>query len=218
MKIFLDFDGTLFDTENAFKRDLFSVFVSCGISLEMVEDVYEEMSKTRFFGGFMYSPQQHAEALRKKNFLKIDEKKLLAEVSCFMKGDLSRYVFSDSFGFLNSFKKSELHILTFGEERYQKEKIAQSGVKKYVADVFVVQEEKSKTIARMCQEGGEKIFFLDDSLKMVSEMKRSLPWVQTILLSRPGRRRLDAGKEECDFEVRNLEEARRNIKERIVEK
>ena len=207
MNIFLDFDDTLFDVKK-FKRELFWIFHTMGFSLDSVEVSYRESIKLNYLSGIVYSPKWHFRILCEKHHVRVNMS-MYKKIEDFLDNDFSHYVFDDAVGFLQYFHKEHRYILSFGDDDFQRQKIRQSGIERLFSHIYITQGEKYETIARVCEDKREQIYFLDDSEKMISSVKNRLPWVTTLLVSRFGDARHKEGKVPfCDFVVRDLWEAR----------
>jgi FMN phosphatase YigB (HAD superfamily) len=115
MKIGLDFDRVLFDT------DSFNEYMKDETGLHHVEtDVYDNKGN--------YSPERHAEASD------IDAENVYDAIK-----DLERFIYDDV-DLLRNLDDHTLVIVTRGEEKYQRAKVEASGVKDIFAEVYVVQE------------------------------------------------------------------------------
>lgn len=115
MKIGLDFDRVLFDT------DSFNEYMKKETDLEYVdEDIYDEHG--------CYSPEKHAEASG------INVEEVFDAIK-----DLDRFVYDDV-ELLEGEDTHTLVIVTRGEEKYQRAKVEASGVKDIFEEVYVVQE------------------------------------------------------------------------------
>lgn len=116
MKIGVDFDRVLFDT------DRFNEYMKEEAGLHHVDaDVYDEKG--------CYSPRKHAEASG------IDVEKVYGAME-----NLERFVYDDV-ELLEELEGHTLVIVTRGEEKYQRTKIEASGVKDLFENVYVVQED-----------------------------------------------------------------------------
>ncbi|PIX89990.1 MAG: hypothetical protein COZ29_02310 [Candidatus Moranbacteria bacterium CG_4_10_14_3_um_filter_45_9] len=91
MKIFLDFDDLLFDT-NAFFVSLQYIFEEFGISKEISLKSYQEIKAEFPRGGWCYSFGRHIEKL--KQYVAFDEEDLRKRLMMFIT-DTERFLFSD---------------------------------------------------------------------------------------------------------------------------
>lgn len=206
MKIFLDFDDVLFNTRD-FRRDMRGVFQKCGVDNVMYESTRDaEYSEASFEKGKCYDFERHIETLQTR-YPQIHKEEIARQMDIFLE-DADRYVFSDVLEFLSRFPKQSLFILSFGERIFQEKKIMRSGVGSCVGTVIITQGSKTEEMQKYISNKTEKVFFLDDRVQYMKEMKEVFPFVKTILVSRPEGRYHDARDKWCDFEVQNLEEAR----------
>ncbi|MDD3498672.1 MAG: hypothetical protein PHH24_04210 [Candidatus Moranbacteria bacterium] len=209
MKIFIDFDDVIFNT-NKFKDDLIKIFLDNGVSEEEFKDHYynyppntdgDARLKTYFF-------ERHIKVLGEN--IDIDEDKLKKDVSDFF-SDTSSYVFPDAIDFLNSFEKNDLCIVSFGGRELLEMKIGNSGVTNLVRDVILTEELKESAIGDSIRR--EKIkryedkFFLDDRMDQIKSVKEKFPEIKTILIKRPEGRYDDKPGDCCDFVAKDLREA-----------
>lgn len=137
MRIGIDFDRVLFKTEE-FKEQLFNRF-------EKFEDTY-----TQALDNGMYKPQKHAQLMDTTTEQIFHE---LQNTSKFLYDDVSK---------LQQIPDScEVVIVSRGDPIFQRGKIVDSGVRKYVDDYFLVQDEPKDSV---------DIDFLVDDREM--ELKR----------------------------------------------
>lgn len=117
MRIGLDFDRVLFDT------DAFDEFYKKETDLYHVEDPAPVK-----YG--CYDPEMHAEIcdVPMEDIWKVFE------------NDLSRFLYDD-IELLEELSSHELIIVTRGHEKFQRKKIEASGLEEKVEEVYVVQEE-----------------------------------------------------------------------------
>ena len=137
MKLYIDFDGTLFDTD----RQLTNIIKVCN-DYGITEERFREVCK---------------EALGEKNLFDI-EKVINCLVSKYnisdeIHNDIDKvfyesYVYSDVIESLKDLikRKHELYIFTYGDLKYQKRKIAASKLESYFKKVIITQDDKSKII------------------------------------------------------------------------
>lgn len=183
MKVFLDWDDTLFNTRD-FIKDLSLLFVPLGIS----SDVYTETRKHAYvmFDAItdVYDIELHlAQFVKNKADFDIIEAARLVDI--FLE-DTSKYVFADVRQFLENMKekKVDCYILSFGQSDFQRKKIAGAGLNGYFRDVLIVQNEKYKTMAFFSEDSKESVWFFDDRVEYIDTMKQMLPWVKIVQVSR----------------------------------
>ncbi len=127
-KLFIDFDGTLFDT-SGFKKEIFNIFKKAGYSETDVQKAY-----TASFLDYCYSIEEHFCRLQK--IKKINPKLTQARIDEALK-DTQKYLYDDSINFLENIdrKKYSVILITFGEVDFQKKKFEGSRLKKYFDDI-----------------------------------------------------------------------------------
>jgi len=159
MKIFIDFDGVIFNTK-LFKKQLFKIFND--------KSQYKKFKKL----GIPYSPLTHLKFLSKKR--RVNYKKILATLNKLIR-DSKKYVFSDAKKFLNHFPKSDLYLLSYGDLSFQRQKIKAAGVSKYFRRIVITDKNKAEIIRKLSKKDkfkkGEKMIFIDDKRKHVNEIK-----------------------------------------------
>lgn len=122
MKIGIDFDRVLFKTED-FKEHLFNEF-------EEFEETYEKAVKNGF-----YEPRTHAELMN------TTVGKIFQELQ-----NTSKFLYEDV-GKIQKLRDSfEVVIVSRGDPVFQRGKIVDSGVRKYIDDYFIVQEKPKDTV------------------------------------------------------------------------
>lgn len=137
MIIGIDFDRVLFDT------DRFNEEMKEATGLHHVdEDVYDEKGN--------YSPDKHAEAAG------IDPEKIYS----FVENNAEKYVYPD----VRKLEKldHEIWIVTRGEERFQRSKIENSGIKSLFEKIVVVEEgDKDRGIDFLIDDRAEELEMAD---------------------------------------------------------
>ena len=124
MKIGLDFDRVLFDT------DRFDDFYK-----EKVKGLHHVEDPSPVKNG-CYDPEIHAE------LCEIPTQRIWNVFD----HDLSQFIYSDIELLQELGKKHTLFIVSRGHQRFQKSKIEASGVEKYVEEVHIVQEEPKDSV------------------------------------------------------------------------
>ncbi len=122
--------------------------------------------------------------------------------------NLERFIFSDAVEFLKTHPCDSIEIVSscFGKTKtwnldYQKEKIARTGVQKFVKNVHVVSESKVEVIKSIVSHG--TIVFVDDLVEHLDDVKNEVPNVKTFLINRK-RECFDKNSEH--IEISNLSE------------
>ncbi|MEK9151237.1 MAG: HAD family hydrolase [Patescibacteria group bacterium] len=202
MKIFLDFDDTLFNTR-AFAERVQGVFEEYGISRELFWSSYQDM-KGAFLIGWCYSPEVHMQRLQPDHSFDIEQvrKKLGVLVA-----DTRRFLFhevKESLSFLKAVGHT-LYILSLGDYGFQMEKIRGTGIDVFMEKVIVTQGDKAKAL-RDERVKGEGTWFIDDRVRFIESVKKTFPEVKTILMQRVGRYHQDEPNNFCDYVAQDLAE------------
>ncbi|EKD58770.1 MAG: hypothetical protein ACD_56C00055G0006 [uncultured bacterium] len=208
--IFIDFDDVIFNTKK-FKEDLRKIFFGFGISDECYEKTYYAYDDKRLVK--VYDPR--AQIRRIADLQTVNEEKILSTLDSFME-HCSSYVFPDVEEFISSMKRENVYLLSYGDIEFQGEKINKSGIKDKISNVFITDKLKSDIVSIILEkqqfESGEKIFFLDDRIEQIADVKRRNPGSITILIKRPEGRYQEMQMEDCcNHQAHNLREATKTI-------
>lgn len=203
MKIFIDFDDVIFNTRK-FKDDFENIFEKNGISREIFKKYYVNPKNRLAIKTF--NPWIHAENISQE--VNFDKEKLNTAINFFIK-DLSRYIFPDILDFIRKFDKQDLHIVSFGNKEFQTKKVVSSGIARYIKNIHIIQDSKSKTIEEIIYKNeisaSESMFFIEDRMKNICDVKEKFPAIVAIFMKRSEGRYQDAKCEKCcDFEARDL--------------
>jgi len=137
MKIFIDFDDVLFNTKN-FIEDIKNIFKKFGISEKIFYETYRDRirnSDNKNEEMRTYDPLFNFKKIKEK--IKIDTKKLENDFNILIK-NTSKYIFGDTENFFRNVDKKNIFILSFGKNKFQEEKIINSGIGKYINKIIVV--------------------------------------------------------------------------------
>ena len=198
MKIYLDFDDTIFDT-NSFTKELIRIFNAAGFT---EKDFYDNLALTKKkVGGFdldtifNYFVAQHEFDARKTR-RSID--------NIFSNADV--FVHNDLFDFIKEFPKEKLALLSLAAPTpFQREKIENSKIVPYFSEIIVTprnKEESFKEIAR--EHKGKQLFFVEDRADQIDRVKASTPQVTAMKIERPSGRYSDIKSELADYIVKDL--------------
>lgn len=199
MKIFLDFDDVIFNTKSL-SSNLKNLFFQCEISEETFKKHYYDETKS-------YDPWAQIKKIEIESGKDLSE--LENSVSDLLK-DLRSYIFEDFLDFSKKIGKENIFILSFGDVNFQTLKIKNSEANKYANMMDIVKEMKAQTIKSAFPEihimEEEDIYFIDDRIYFIEEVKKEIPQIKTILIKRPEGRYSDDKNEYCDFECENLKQ------------
>ena len=133
MKIYVDFDRTLFDCDR-FLGDIYALMNKYNITKEMFVECQNQCIEKGF------NPYLILDLVKEKyNF----DNKLYQDLDLFME-DTSNYLYSDASTFLNYLKllKYEVIILSKGNIDYQKKKIMNSHIDLLYSDLIITRNHK----------------------------------------------------------------------------
>jgi hypothetical protein len=206
-RIFLDFDDVLFNTRD-FRHDLKAILQQYGVQPEVYEETRSQAyTEAAFEKGACYNIEKHILTL-KQECKNLDVVAATQDVMKFL-CNLKKYVFSDVVNFLHSYSKESLYLLTFGGKDFQEKKIQGSQLMHSFGTVSITQGSKAQALKRIISSGQN--YFLDDRVRYFQEIKEIQLPITTIFVNRPEGRYHDVKNMYCDFEVQNLNEAKRII-------
>lgn len=131
MKIYIDFDGTLFNTDK-FYQDYLTILNKYNISSFEIDEMKKELFTNRRF---------NLDILTDYIISKYNIKNLKQEVESLYNNS---YVFEDVIPFLEKYKNYNLILLTLGDIDYQNRKIESSNLSKYFQDIIITDVDKSQ--------------------------------------------------------------------------
>lgn len=135
MQTYIDFDGTLFDTDK-YVDDFMNIFSEYGIT--KVE--FEEAKKILFHNDELFNIIKITNYLMKKYNVSDELKeKILALLD-------KSYLYPEVLDCLDVLISSgyELNILTYGDKEFQKMKVQSTNLSKYLKEIIITDEDKSK--------------------------------------------------------------------------
>jgi len=202
MKIIFDFDHTLFSVKKLYFA-LEEAFFKLGVEEKLFQETFEKSKiKKR-----SYDPDKQIQLIVKvkpeikKSDLKREYKKTLKRAT--------QFLYSDTVWFLRKWqKKANLVLLSYGEEKFQGDKIKDSRIEKYfykkvkiTGDIY-----KVKPFKKLFQKK-EKLIFIEDNPTALSEAKKIFPNVITIRINRgEGKYKKEPTNPKIDFSIKNLKE------------
>lgn len=157
-KLYIDFDGTLYDTDKSVKNFL-ALFKSYGIEKEEVLQTEQEL----FNDNHLFDMDEVAKHLKEKHNL---PKQFLAEAE-----ELYTHpnLYSDvipSLKRLEQSNKYEMYILTYGSIKYQQKKIQYTNISKYFKSIIITEDNKANLKEIDYQNG----IFIDNNPKEIESL------------------------------------------------
>ena len=204
MKFFIDFDDVIFNTKRL-SSDLKNLFFQCGISDETFKKYYYNENKS-------YDPWAQIKKIQTESGKDLSE--LENNVSSLLK-NLKDYVFDDFWDFSKKIGKENIFILSFGDTSFQTLKIKNSETNSYANMMDIANGLKSEIIKDAFPEihttEKEMVYFIDDRVGHIEEIKKEIPQIKTILVKRSEGRYSDDKNKYCDFEFKNLKQVEKYI-------
>lgn len=206
MKIFIDFDDVIFNTKK-FVVDYKKIFNYHGIGEDVYEKYYYDYPANKNKKFKKYDAGMHIREIG-KNF-SIDIKKIEKDINKFIR-NTRKYIFEDTYTFIRQFRKKDLNIFSFPKIKFQEAKIKNSGIKKYFNRSILTDEPKAKAIMELIKKDRinkkEAIYFIDDRLEHIEDVKKKIPKIIEILLTRREGRHKYSSKGNSDYKAINLNE------------
>ena len=193
-KILLDFDYTLFDVEK-FKDALYKAmrpFMENKSRKFWQEEKHKIQSKKKG-----YDPKKHLALIIPKENRKKAEKAVEKIIK-----QAKNYLYPDTLGFFKKYKNYDLHIVTFGFDKFQKEKIKATGLDK-LAKVTITKGRKAPYFKKILK-GKQPVVFIDDKGNEIDAAKIRYPRVVCYWMRRPGGKFLDMPCKKYDHKITNL--------------
>ena len=166
-KLFVDFDGTMFDT-SGFKEAIQEVFGKVGFSEADFLRVYQAECLN-----YKFSIEGLTERLKKIHDFNLSLtcariNKLFSEVS--------RYIYDDVEPFLELVDRSkyELTLLTLGDPSFQRNKVNNSGLEKYFSKILYTEIQKWDYLKKIVNRD-EKFILIDDRSDTVHQISLNFP-------------------------------------------
>ena len=148
MKIYIDFDGTMFDT-NRFYHDFLKICNQYGITDGEVNSLQTQL-------GGLFNLDEFAKKIG--NDYKLDAEFLKQVESLYDK----KYLYSDVIDFLEKYyQKNDLYILSYGEPNYQTKKINCCHIDKYFKEIIITENKGTEKIDY------QNSYFIDNNPKEI---------------------------------------------------
>jgi len=207
MKIIFDFDHTLFSAKQ-FYFALKKAFFKLGVKEKLFQETFEESKGV----GRDYKPEKQFKLIHKtRPEIKIG--KLKESFEKILK-TAPKFLYNDVLGFLKKWsKEADFILLSYGEEKFQKLKIENSGIKKYFKRVIITRDiDKSKPFKKLFSEN-KKIIFVEDNPQALSKTKTSFSQIITVRINRgEGKYYQEPDNSQIDFSIKNLKELEKILK------
>ncbi len=129
MKIYIDFDGTLFNNNKHYHK-LINIFKKYNIKEEYINN----LTKTKHYKNLDILAK---EIINNNNL----DKSIIKEINTIYSKEL---IYKDTIPFLEKYSKEyELILLTLGTKKYQLKKINSTNISKYFKEIIITNKDKS---------------------------------------------------------------------------
>jgi FMN phosphatase YigB (HAD superfamily) len=205
MKIFLDFDDTVFNTKK-FKEEIVKIFSNNGVSKDEFDKTYCDLTKTK---KGLYDPRKHLELMNWPQ--KSSYKQAKKDFDDLFK-KLNQYIFDDFYDFVKKFEKKNLFLISFGNSYFQKKKIKSSGIEGYFKKIKIVEKNNKGSFIKKNTRKGEQVFLIDDRPEQLEKAKNEISRLILIRMKRKDSRYNNLENNADVFEAEDLNEAEKIIK------
>lgn len=171
MKIVFDLDYTLLDTVK-FKEALLA---ATGVGEKEYIAAYDEVVATN--NGFFDPEKLFLEMHRRGSFVDGDTMEQAKERFTQVLMGTEKYLYPDAKELLEALAKHKeivVELMTFGNKKWQQQKVDHSGLRALFNAVHCVDEEKKNVISR-AGEGHDKVIVVNDNGKEMDEMHDAAP-------------------------------------------
>lgn len=153
-KLFIDFDGTLFDT-NMLRKEFYAILEDLGFNEADIVSAYKDECKDNFFTVERMLKRLH----QIKNF--DIEEIILLEKQIHDKNPT--FLFDDTINFLKNIDrdKYEINLITLGDFDFQKFKVEKSEIKQYFDNIYYANAEKWEYLDCVVKRN-EEFIIIDD--------------------------------------------------------
>ncbi|MFA5747061.1 MAG: HAD hydrolase-like protein [Candidatus Paceibacterota bacterium] len=212
MRLVLDFDHTLYSTKSLYEA-IKAAFAGLGVSDELFQQTFQD-SKGK---GRDYKPARQMKLIEKQTGIK--GSKMQKAFAGTLKVS-PKFLYPDTIDFLKNHQKIDtLFMLSYGEEKFQKMKVASAKISKYFRKVKITRDiGKSKPFKALLSKK-EKVLFLEDNPQALMDVKKVYPQVIAVRIRRgEGKYAETPDNEYIDFQIKNLQELEEIIDNLIKKK
>lgn len=166
-KIFIDFDGTLFDT-GKYRAFISSTFKKFGFDQAEIDQTYRQECED-----YRYDPYGQAERICRNSNCDLSE--LKHELSQ-LGWNAKECLYDDSEEFLLALDRNlyEINMLTLGDMYFQKDKVDHSGIGHFFDHIYYCEVQKWEYLDKLVQKN-EKFIVIDDRPDALENISRLYP-------------------------------------------
>lgn len=198
-KLFVNFDGTIFDS-GKFRDKIFEIFTKAGFSNDEIKSSYQAE-----YLGYKYSPWNNIKRLAKiRQFdtamAKIRLEKIFKEIPTL--------IWKDSINFFEQINNAdyELNLLTLGDVEFQKRKIQASGLVKQFENIYISEVQKWDYLKELVLDN-ERFLIIDNRTDVIEEIAKRFKKSLAIEICREGLGEAEARDTFSGIKVKNLMQA-----------
>lgn len=166
-KLFVDFDGTMFDT-TSFKEAMFQVFLKADFSKSELLTAYQAECLN-----YQFSIDGLTDRLKKIHDFNLSLTQVRIEK---LYSEVPRFIYDDVEQFLQSIDKSkyELILLTLGDPHFQRIKVENSKLEKYFDKVYYTEIQKWDYLDSIVKKD-ERFILIDDRSDTIHQISVKFP-------------------------------------------
>jgi FMN phosphatase YigB (HAD superfamily) len=207
MRIVLDFDHTLYSTKSLYEA-IKAAFRKLGADEELFQQTFQ-LSKGK---GRDYKPARQMKLIEKQAGIKAS--KLQKAFDSILKIS-PKFFYQDTIEFLKAHtKKDKLFMLSYGEEKFQKQKVDSAKISKYFQKIKITRDIGKSKPFKMFLSKREPVLFLEDNPQALMEVKKVYSQVTTVRIRRgEGKYAETPDNGYIDHKIKNLQELEAIISE-----
>ena len=200
--ILLDFDRTLFDTNN-FLLKIKKIFKEIGIDENKFVASYKKTKP--------YSIKKHTDLLK----LPFKDKGLVLKNFNTLINNSKRFLFPDTIKFLKFLNENNIKsiLVTYGDKEFQSDKIEHSNIKSLLNKILITSENQDKeNIYKkiVYKNKNKEIIIIDDLKENTKNVIKNIPKIKAIKINRnKNNTKIDSSKKY--YEVKDLTQAKKII-------
>ncbi|MFH1366356.1 MAG: hypothetical protein ABIG99_03140, partial [Patescibacteria group bacterium] len=154
MKFIFDFDDVLFYNTKQLKEHMYICLEKVGVSRNIVEPYYTEARKKEFSLKNLISS-----LVARENIKQINIKDICEEIM----NECKNFVNKELLEVIKKIGKENCFLISYGQEKFQQEKIKRTSVASLFSKIIIVQESKKEAVEKICARyKDEEVIFIDD--------------------------------------------------------
>ncbi len=199
MRIVLDFDHTLYSTKSLYEA-IKAAFGNLGVDEKLFQQTFQLSKGT----GRDYKPARQIRMISKK--IGVKEVRLQKEFNKILKIS-PKFFYPDTIEFLKKHqKKDEFFMLSYGEEKFQKQKVDSAKINKYFKKIKITRDIGKSKPFKVFLSKSDSVLFVEDNPQALFEVKKAYPQVITARIRRGEGKYIAAPDNKyIDFQIKNLQ-------------